>query len=272
MPDTNALLNAMDLFEQTSSFYDVIILQTVLEEVRNRSLPLYNRLVGLTQSEDKRFYVFFNDFRLETYAQREPNESVNDRNDRAVRLALQWYGEHLARTKAAKVPAVVMLTDDKENLRKAREAGLHASTLRDYVKGLEDGESLLDMVAESLSGGGFKKQGAMLYPEYFTLSRMMTGVKAGLMHQGVFNVSPYNYLEGSIKVPAFPKPLLILGRDNINRSVDGDVVVVEVLPQDQWKEPSTKIIEEEAITKDENADADAEQDVVSERERKALQD
>ncbi|KAH8173998.1 RNB domain-containing protein [Sarocladium implicatum] len=272
MPDTNALLNAMDLFEQTSSFYDVIILQTVLEEVRNRSLPLYNRLVGLTQSEDKRFYVFFNDFRLETYAQREPNETVNDRNDRAVRLALQWYGEHLARTKAAKIPAVVMLSDDKENLRKAREAGLHASTLRDYVKRLEDGESLLDMVAESLSGGGFKKQGAMLYPEYYTLSRMMTGVKAGLMHQGVFNVSPYNYLEGSIKVPAFPKPLLILGRDNINRSVDGDVVVVEVLPQDQWKEPSTKIIEEEAITRDENADAEAEQDAVSERERKALQD
>ncbi|KAL2212134.1 RNB-domain-containing protein [Sarocladium strictum] len=272
MPDTNALLNAMDLFEQTSSFYDVIILQTVLEEVRNRSLPLYNRLVGLTQSEDKRFYVFFNDFRLETYAQREPNETVNDRNDRAVRLALKWYGEHLARTKAAKVPAVVMLSDDRENLRKAREDGLHASTLRDYVKGLENGESLLDMVAESLNAGGFKKLGAMLYPEYYTLSRMMTGVKAGLMHQGVFNVSPYNYLEGTIKVPAFPKPLLILGRDNINRAVDGDVVVVEVLPQDQWKEPSTKIIEEEAITRDENADAETEQDVVSERERKALQD
>ncbi|KAM0563993.1 hypothetical protein ACHAPJ_000201 [Fusarium lateritium] len=272
VPDTNALLNAMDLFEQSSAFYDVIILQTVLEELRNRSLPLYNRLVGLTKSEDKRFYVFFNDFRLETFVHREANETVNDRNDRAVRLAVKWYGEHLARTKAKKLPAVVMLSDDRENLRKAKDDGIHASSLRDYVSGLEDGERLLDMVAEAQSQGSFKKQGQMLYPEYFTLSRMMTGVKAGLMHQGIFNVSPYNYLEGSIKVPAFPKPLLVLGRENINRAVDGDVVVVEVLPQDQWKEPSTKIIEEDAITKNENADVEESQDFVSEKERKALQE
>lgn len=272
MPDTNALLNAMDLFEQTSSFYDVIILQTVLEELRNRSLPLYNRLISLTKSEDKRFYVFFNDFRQETYVQRARDESVNDRNDRAIRKALKWYGEHLAQTRASKVPAVVMLSDDQDSLRKAKGEDLKAFSLRDYVGSLEDGELLLDMVAEVQSSGGFKKQGQMLYPEYFTLSRMMTGVKAGLMHQGIFNVSPYNYLEGSVKVPAFPKSLLILGRENINRAVDGDVVVVEVLPKDQWKEPSTKIIEEEAVTRDENADAEESQDLVSEKERKALQE
>lgn len=262
----------MDLFEQSSSFYDVIILQTVLEEVRNRSLPLYNRLMSLTKSEEKRFYVFFNDFRLETYVHREQDESVNDRNDRAVRAAVKWYSEHLARTKASSIPAVVMLSDDKENLRKAGLEGIHGSPLRDYVGSLEDADNLLDMVAESQAQGGFKKLDQLLYPEHFTLSRMMTGVKAELMHQGIFNVSPYNYLEGSIKVPAFPKALLVLGRENINRAVDGDVVVVELLPRNQWKEPSTKIIEEDAITKNENADAEDVQDVVSEKERKALQE
>jgi exosome complex exonuclease DIS3/RRP44 len=273
VPDTNALLNAMDLFEQSSSFYDVIILQTVLEELKNRSFPLYNRLVGLTKSEDKRFYVFFNEFRQETYVNRETGESVNDRNDRAVRQAVKWYGEHLALTKAAKIPAVVMLSDDRDNLRKAREQGLHASSLRDYVSELEDGERLLDMIAESQAQGGFKQASQQpIYPEYYTASRMMTGVKAGLLHQGIFNVSPYNYLEGSINVPAFPKSLLILGRENINRAIDGDVVVVELLPQDQWKSPSTKIIEEDAITKNENADAEERQDFVSDKERKALQE
>ncbi|KAF3076984.1 Exosome complex exonuclease dis3 [Trichoderma lentiforme] len=275
VPDTNALLNAMDLFEQSSSFYDVIILQTVLEELKNRSLPLYNRLVGLTKSEDKRFYVFFNEFRLETYINREANETVNDRNDRAVRQAVKWYGEHLALTKAVQIPAVVMLSDDRDNLRKAKAQGLHASSLADYVSELEDGDRLLDMIAESQSQaqGGFKQASQQpLYPEYYTSSRMMTGVKAGLLHQGIFNVSPYNYLEGSIKVPAFPKPLLILGRENINRSIDGDVVVVELLPQDQWKSPSTKIIEEDTITKNENADTEERQDFVSDKERKALQE
>ncbi|KAI0139745.1 RNB domain-containing protein [Pestalotiopsis sp. NC0098] len=274
VPDTNALLNAMDLFEQSSAFYDVIILQTVLEELRNRSLPLYNRLIGLTKSEDKRYYVFFNEFRLETYVAREQDESVNDRNDRAVRKAVEWYNAHLAQNKSKRVPTVVMLTDDRGNIEKAKKENVPATTLRNYVSGLEDGERLLDMIAESQERGAArdKKTADFLYQEYFSLSKMMTGVKGGMLHQGIFNVSPYNYLEGSIRVPAFPKALLILGRDNINRAVDGDVVVVEVLPKDQWKEPSTKIIEEETITKNENADGDEGVDLVTEKERKALQE
>ncbi|KAJ2976542.1 hypothetical protein NQ176_g4893 [Zarea fungicola] len=275
VPDTNALLNAMDLFEQSSAFYDVIILQTVLEELRNRSLPLYNRLISLTSSEEKRFYVFFNDFRVETYVQREVEESVNDRNDRAVRMAVKWYGQHLlAQVGKVNAPAIVMLTDDQDNIRKAKKEGIDAATLRQYIGTLADNESLLDMIPESQNAGrqDLNKGAQPLYPEYFTVSRMMTGVKAGLMHQGIFNVSPYNYLEGSIKVPAFPKPLVILGRENINRAVDGDVVVVELLPQDQWKQPSTKIIEEDTVTKNEDADAEPQQDFVSDREKKALQE
>ncbi|EOO02468.1 putative mitotic control protein dis3 protein [Phaeoacremonium minimum UCRPA7] len=274
VPDTNAFLNAMDLFEQSSAFYDVIVLQVVLEEVRNRSLPLYNRLIGLTKSDDKRFYVFFNEFRLETYVKREPGETVNDRNDRAVRSATKWYGEHLARTKAKKLPAVVMLSNDRENLRKAKEEGISAQSLAQYVSSLEDADRLMDMIPEVQDReiSRERKPGEHLYPDYFTLSKMMTGVKSGLLHQGIFNVSPYNYLEGSIRVPAFPKALLVLGRENINRAVDGDVVVVEVLPKDQWKEPSTQIIEEEAVTKNENADEDEGEEVISEKERKALQE
>lgn len=275
VPDTNALLNAMDLFEQTSAFYDVVILQTVLEELRNRSLPLYNRLIALTKSEDKRFYVFFNDFRVETYVQREADESVNDRNDRAVRMAVKWYAQHLVEQAGKEdAPAVVMLSDDQDNLRKAKKDSIDASSLRKYIETLADGENLLDMIPDSQTQGrqDINKGSQPLYPEYFTVSRMMTGVKAGVMHQGIFNVSPYNYLEGSIKVPAFAKPLIILGRENINRAVDGDVVVVELLPQDQWKQPSTKIVEEDTVTRNEDADGEQQQDFVSDREKKALQE
>ncbi|CAK7199257.1 exosome catalytic subunit dis3 [Sporothrix eucalyptigena] len=294
VPDTNAFLTAMDLFEQTSAFCDVIVLQVVLEEVRNRSLPLYNRLIGLTRSDEKRFYVFFNEFRLETYITRESGETINDRNDRAVRRAVKWYTEHIA-TAAAHVvkpaPAVVMLSNDRDNLRKAHGDGLAASSLAGYVRGLENADVLLDMIPEAQhpSAAATREEkkagvnGSHLYPEYVTMSKMMTGVKNGLLHQGNFNVSPYNYLEGSVRVPAFPKALLILGRENINRAIDGDTVVVEVLPRDQWKQPSTKIIEEETVTKNESADGgNGEEDVVgsssrggdlvSAKERKALQE
>ncbi|KAI4203718.1 MAG: hypothetical protein LQ346_001728 [Caloplaca aetnensis] len=279
IPDTNALLNAMDLFEQKFGFHDVIILQTVLEELRNRSLPLYNRLIGLTKSEDKHFYVFFNEFRLETYVVRERGETINDRNDRAVRAAVSWYGSHLdasvrARKLASVCPAIVMLSDDKENLHKAKAEKLNACSLKDYVSGLDDADRLLDMISASRQVQESRGAAEQLYPDYLSMSKMMTGLRAGTLHQGIFNVSPYNYLEGSVRVPAFDKSLLILGRENSNRAVQDDVVVVEVLPKAQWKAPSTKIVEEEALNKDENADVDdsAGEPVVTEQERRALQE
>lgn len=113
----------MDLFEIGTAFTDVIVLQTVLEEVKNRSLPLYHRLVSLTKNEDKRFYVFFNEFRMETYVARDPGETINDRNDRAVRRSVSWYSEHLKTVigkKSQRCPTIVMISDDRDNLRKAK--------------------------------------------------------------------------------------------------------------------------------------------------------
>lgn len=269
----------MDLFEQKTGFYDVIVLQIVLEELRNRSLPLYNRLIGLTRSEDKHYYVFFNEFRLETYVVRRENETINDRNDRAVRQAVKWYVEHLQNAtkhsgQSRRAPSIVMLSDDKDNLRKAKAEKLDACSLSEYVSGLEDADRLLDMINTSRQERESKgAKSELLYPEYFSQSRLTTGIRAGTLHQGIFNVSPYNYLEGSVHVPAFERSLLILGRENSNRAVQGDAVVVEILPKSQWKEPSTKIVEEETLNKNENADVgDEGEAVVTELERRVLQE
>jgi exosome complex exonuclease DIS3/RRP44 len=120
IPDTNAFLTGIDLFESESAFENVIVLQTVLEEVKNRSLPIYHRLVSITQNEEKRFYVFFNEFRMETHVVRDQAETINDRNDRAIRKAATWYQEHLrASVRKKKSPGIVMITDDKANSKKA---------------------------------------------------------------------------------------------------------------------------------------------------------
>ena len=279
VPDTNALLNGMELFEQKSCFYDVIILQTVLEELKNRSLPLYNRIVNLTKDDDKHFYVFFNEFRLETHIVRDTGESINDRNDRAVRRAVKWYGEHLqeaikASRKKDQGPQIIMLTDDKENLKKAKAEKISGCSLEGYVSGLDEADTLLDMMKTSEQGRIPNTGGEQLYPDYFSMSKMMTGVRAGTLHQGIFNVSPYNYLEGSVHVPAFEKSLLVIGRENSNRAVSGDIVVIEILPKTQWKAPSTKIIEGEDLNKDENAEIEEGESeaVITEQERKALQE
>lgn len=278
VPDTNVLLYGMDLFEEETCFYDVIILQTVLEELKNRSLPLYNRLVGIIKSAYKRFYVFSNEFRLETYIVRLQQETINDRNDRAVRRAVAWYAEHLENAisnggHSKKSPIIVMLSDDKANLEKAKDEKLAAYTLSEYVSGLEDADRLLDKINTSRQEQETRSSKAeLLYASYYSQSKIMTGLRAGTLHQGIFNVSPYNYLEGSVHVSTFEKSFLILGRENSNRAVQGDVIVIEILPKSQWKAPSTQIIEEETLNKNENADADDGEAVVTEREKRVLQE
>lgn len=133
---------------------------------------------------------------------------------------------------------------------------------------LPDCDTLLDMIVAEHGGDETHK---FAYPEYYSTSRIQGGIQIGNLHQGVLNISQYNYLEGSVTVPSFDRPLLILGRESINRAMHGDVVVVEVLPESEWKTPSTKIVEEDNITKNDNAEDDEEENLlVTEQERRAL--
>lgn len=278
VPDTNAFLSGMDVFELENVFHDVVILQTVLEEVKNRSLPIYNRLIAMTKVEKKRFYVFFNDFRRETYVVRKQDESINDRNDRAVRRAVKWYAGHLKGAvkksggNGAKAPSVIMISNDKENVKKAREDGADAVSMQHYVEGFDDASRLLDMISEARDSGPRGNKGQLVYPPYLSESKLRTGIANGTLHQGQFNVSSFNYLESSVRVDAFERPLLVLGRENANRAMQGDRVVIELLSKDQWKESSSKLLEEENVNKDDNAEADEDEGVITQQERRALQE
>ena len=101
-------------------------MQTVLEELRHKSLPVYNRLRQLTSDPDRRFYVFCNEHHRDTFVERELNETPNDRNDRAIRTAVKWYKEHLNVAMPGQAMEVVLITDDADNRRKALDLGLQA--------------------------------------------------------------------------------------------------------------------------------------------------
>ena len=53
----------MDLIESPLFTSTIILLQTVMEEVRHRSLPLYNRLKALSKMDDKKIWIFYNEYR-----------------------------------------------------------------------------------------------------------------------------------------------------------------------------------------------------------------
>ena len=109
--DTNIVLEQIDLVE-SEGLNNVIILSTVINEVKHRSSPVYKRLRDIIADKKRNFYVFINEHRKETYIERQPGESSNDRNDRAIRVACKWYKEHLQEGAATAGIDVVMVSDD----------------------------------------------------------------------------------------------------------------------------------------------------------------
>ena len=59
--------------------------------------------------EGKRFFKYNFSFR-NTFVLREPGESPNDRNDRAIRVAAKWYQDHLG-----SAVSVLLITNNREN-------------------------------------------------------------------------------------------------------------------------------------------------------------
>jgi len=84
-----------------------------------------------------------------------------------------------------------------------------------------------------------------LWLQYLSAATLLAGVKAGELHQGHFNANQYNYLEGSVPVPAFTKPVLLVGRENMNRAVNGDVVVIEIFDKKEWKAPADEVVDQD---------------------------
>ncbi|KAH9815278.1 hypothetical protein DFH28DRAFT_1027175 [Melampsora americana] len=253
MIDTNVILRQIDLLESAAFGSDLIISQTVLDEVRHRSLPIFNRLKALINESDHsgryaRGWIFWNEAHLETHLRREPTESINDRNDRAIRQLCQWYTHHLSDHKIQ----IVLLSDDRGNREKALEAGISVSTTKEYVEGMKENESLIlsELIAstgtEFDSGEGsdtrIHQNRITIYEEYLTMSELNSGLSLKSLYQGKFRTNQYNYLEGSIFHQDFEKPILLIGKEAMNRSIDGDDVVVELLPQDEWKTSTDEVV------------------------------
>ena len=88
--DTNVVLHQIDLIADAAFPAPLLVPQTVLDEVRHRSLPLYNRLKALLEDDfvgdraalGKRGWIVWNEAIEETFLVRQKGESPNDRNDR----------------------------------------------------------------------------------------------------------------------------------------------------------------------------------------------
>eukprot|EP00038_Savillea_parva_P009841 m.186189 g.186189 ORF g.186189 m.186189 type:complete len:1044 (+) comp16690_c0_seq1:60-3191(+) len=276
VPDTNVVLHQLDVL-QDPKIDNVVLLSTVLDEVKHRDMSAYTRIRALSTNQDRRFYVFANEHFKATYIDRNDGESPNDRNDRAIRVAAKWYAQHIREALQSHSTAmdtddlcrVVLLTNDADNGRKAKADGLHAVSMRDYiVKDLNapDLEDLLPMAAseaaalshtefdnvndEGAGAGGStstSNSGSVQYLPYLTAAAIQAGLKTKALLQGTFHASRDSSNEGFVSARGLDKPVLVRG-EAMNRAVDRDVVVVRLLDKREWTRPSDVVEGDDATT------------------------
>ncbi|KAG0042097.1 exosome catalytic subunit dis3 [Gryganskiella cystojenkinii] len=267
IPDTNIFMNQIDVMEKPQ-ITNVIVLQTVLEEVKHLSLPIYKRVRDMISNKEKHFYVFSNEHHRETFIEKLKDESPNDRNDRAIRVATKWYAKHIKDLKPE--VSVVMMTDDAANRAKGTADGLQAISVKWYIEALDNTE-LLDMISDTreLDDGN-----QLIYTEHLTPAHLSNGIKSGKFYQGKLGISTHNYLEGSIftKIDGVEGTILIVGRENLNRAVDGDIVAIELLPKSEWRTTPTGVVADEEEEKEEEESLKAEQKAAAANEDVTMTD
>jgi hypothetical protein len=80
------LLQQIDVFEQNCPATSLlVVMQTVLQELRGLSLAVYRRVMALMKDESKSFIFYPNEHSTDSVVHRLLNESDNDFNDRLIR-------------------------------------------------------------------------------------------------------------------------------------------------------------------------------------------
>ncbi|KAG5498181.1 hypothetical protein JIQ42_02985 [Leishmania sp. Namibia] len=252
IPDTNIVLHNMNAMEDYR-VQNIILFTTVMSEVQNRNKAIYARLQRLLGDVKKQCFVFANDRHEQTHCMRKKGESPNDFNDRAIRVAAQWYARHVAAafpgTADSSTSCVMVVSHDrafKQVMDASEEAqrvsNLRCVSLRDYIKQTIASDSDLLEKIEFEEPEGMKESPStlQLFTPYFSTAAMDAGVQDGSLYKGKLRVSETNCFCGEIRGRfeghTFQR-ILILGRANMNRAIHDDIVAVQLLPMSSWRGP-----------------------------------
>ena len=266
--DANVLLHNLDVLEHPShALSNIVVPQTALLECKHRSLTAYGRVVELLRSssatseksESGRCCIFFPDVHhVETQPGKKSKEStINDENDRRIRMVAELYVSSLAGSGVE----VVLLTDDAGSRALAlkeqepddddddmeddngQKLLYHPRSVRDHIRLLEKEDSSLglsDVVAQfSTTGGGADSGGSAktnMFAPHLAQADLSLGVKSGKYYQGYIRAERGTSDQFYVTVRKGDErvAVTIVGVEDANRAVDGDVVAVELHSVDKW--------------------------------------
>ncbi|CAI5738992.1 unnamed protein product [Peronospora destructor] len=278
LPSMKTVLFQMDVLEFSVKkktkvdtrevFADVLILETVWEFVKRHDLGVYNRLRALLMNADRRFVVFANEHHRSCFVQKnqmlprgyqkdkqeDTLETEEDRNKRAVATAWTWYAYHIKELERSDKVRVQFLANDAEDLMHAEKFAVKGGmTIADFLKPMaNEFPELMDLLSasaaeekkltiegvSSIKGRADKKK---LYPEHLPAAELFAGINNKRFFKGTIRCNRDHWLECHVLIHGengVKIPVLLQGREHINRAIDGDLVVIQLLPKEQWKKQS----------------------------------
>lgn len=256
VPDSDTVLRQADLIgKEHPALNDILFLQSTLRAVRLKSAEIYEQVRTLltTTTEGKRAAMFSNENRRETYVHRKQSgESEEGYDRRLIIAAVKWLNAHW---ESLGMQAVLLYDSPSKTY---EDAGVPVASVKSLVAKHGD---LLDLYAERQEEGDEKeeemdadgrestsKRPRALYPDYLPERKARAGVKAGRYFQGTYHPSTYDVTEAYVTACLDPNDksrrtqVLVKGRENQNRSIDGDIVVIALLPKSDWSTPSNLAI------------------------------
>lgn len=273
VPSAAVVLRQIDLLEcGLPPLSSVLFLQTVLKAVRASSAAVYARVttllteaagtpLGAASDVDDNgappaaYALFSNEHVAGAYVEREMGEADDAHDGRLVNAAIEYLATHW---KPLHVEPLLLVEASEAG---AEGDGSIAALVRRWSGAHPHLTELLaaDEEADGGDGGGgggpvtSGRRPPQLFADHLSEKAVRAGVRAGRLHVGTYRVSEYDVREGTVAVDLSGlgsrgkgdrTEVLIRGRAAGNRAVDGDSVVVELLPRSEWGVRSSRAVED----------------------------
>ncbi|XP_057344894.1 DIS3-like exonuclease 1 isoform X5 [Manis pentadactyla] len=260
IPDWKVVQDYLEILE-FPELKGIIFMQTACQTVQHqRGRRQYNKLRNLLKDARHDCILFANEFQQGCYRPRERGESMEKWQTRSIYNAAVWYYHHCQ----DKMP-IVMVTEDEEAIQQygSETEGVFVISFKNYLDNfwpdLKAAHELCESILQSRRERENESQEShgKEYPEHLPLEVLEAGIKSGRYTQGTLSVNKHRAqieafvrLQGaSSKDSGLVSDILIHGMKARNRSIHGDVVVVELLPKNEWKGRTAALCENDSDDK-----------------------
>ncbi|CDH51568.1 dis3-like exonuclease 1 [Lichtheimia corymbifera JMRC:FSU:9682] len=247
IPDMSIVMRYLEILEH-EEFTGIILSQTIVTSLQQHDkLRTYRKLRQIINDTRHNSVVFYNEIFADTRIARLPGETVTKRDWRALCSMANWYSRHLGK------PIVLLSEVFHQSDYDASSSSPHnlvsVRTMKQYIDQYWPDHSLLqslvhvlaeavledDLERIKMSSNKNKSEPAVSgYTEYKAMEELEAGIKSSRYFSGILKcrgTKDSGYVNGGSQLD---KDILIVGPENVNRAVHGDLVVVELLSENNW--------------------------------------